>query len=103
MILRPPRSTLFPYTTLFRSYLLNAQYRGSGGNPDNCIAFKALFGDPFFKLEPDAGARGAAVMSLDPSRAYFWKGIWNTEFRLVVQEGINGRTLYNYGIAVSSV
>ena len=89
---------------LYRSsYLLNAQYRGSGGNPDNCIAFKALFGDPFFKLEPDAGARGAAVMSLDPSRAYFWKGTWNTEFRLVVQEGINGRTLYNYGIAVSSV
>src|SRR3712207_9242699 len=25
MIRRPPRSTLFPYTTLFRSYLLNSQ------------------------------------------------------------------------------
>src|SRR5690349_23089612 len=28
MILRPPRSTLFPYTTLFRSC-----WRGSGGDP----------------------------------------------------------------------
>src|SRR2546430_9593325 len=28
MIRRPPRSTLFPYTTLFRSALLNAQPMG---------------------------------------------------------------------------
>src|SRR5438309_6482169 len=27
MIRRPPRSTLFPYTTLFRSWLLNALLR----------------------------------------------------------------------------
>src|SRR3712207_7438828 len=27
MIRRPPRSTLFPYTTLFRSFLSNAQKR----------------------------------------------------------------------------
>src|SRR3712207_7615215 len=26
MIRRPPRSTLFPYTTLFRSYLLASEY-----------------------------------------------------------------------------
>src|SRR3712207_8707809 len=31
MIRRPPRSTLFPYTTLFRSY--GAILRGAGGNP----------------------------------------------------------------------
>src|SRR5258708_31364956 len=31
MIRRPPRSTLFPYTTLFRSYELNAQ-------PDRALA-----------------------------------------------------------------
>src|SRR2546427_1307111 len=33
MIRRPPRSTLFPYTTLFRSQLLNTdheKYRGGG-------------------------------------------------------------------------
>src|SRR3712207_9463543 len=28
MIRRPPRSTLFPYTTLFRSDQLGAEYRG---------------------------------------------------------------------------
>src|SRR3989442_10099753 len=29
MIRRPPRSTLFPYTTLFRSSELEAEWRGS--------------------------------------------------------------------------
>src|SRR5690348_17539432 len=31
MIRRPPRSTLFPYTTLFRSRLLVCSCRGLGG------------------------------------------------------------------------
>src|SRR2546427_3611894 len=30
MIRRPPRSTLFPYTTLFRSYVLPRQVAGVG-------------------------------------------------------------------------
>src|SRR3712207_7207609 len=30
MIRRPPRSTLFPYTTLFRSYLLEIGFGGGG-------------------------------------------------------------------------
>src|SRR5258708_11744612 len=34
MIRRPPRSTLFPYTTLFRSNLLNAD-RGEVGKIDS--------------------------------------------------------------------
>src|SRR5947209_14157014 len=29
MIRRPPRSTLFPYTTLFRSALIASRFRGS--------------------------------------------------------------------------
>src|SRR5258708_8297475 len=35
MIRRPPRSTLFPYTTLFRSegYAAPTQRAGQGGNP----------------------------------------------------------------------
>src|SRR2546430_4609082 len=32
MIRRPPRSTLFPYTTLFRSLLLTGGYRQDGGD-----------------------------------------------------------------------
>src|SRR2546426_8288211 len=31
MIRRPPRSTLFPYTTLFRSQLLEARAAGASG------------------------------------------------------------------------
>ena len=89
---------------VYRSnYLLVAQYRGSGGNPDNCIAFKALLGDPFYKLEPDFDERDRAVMSLDPNRAYYWKGTWGNFFHLIVQEGINGRTLYNFGKSVTDV
>src|SRR5947207_7491313 len=30
MIRRPPRSTLFPYTTLFRSNLTHIPYKGAG-------------------------------------------------------------------------
>jgi hypothetical protein len=89
---------------VYRSnYLLVAQYRGIDGNPDNSIAYKALLGDPAFKLEPDLGQRQAAVIALDPTRAYFWKGTWGNFFRLVVQDGINGRTLYDQGIVVSEL
>jgi hypothetical protein len=89
---------------VYRSaYLLTAQYRGSNGNPDNCIAFKALLGDPFLKLEPDGGRRSAAVMALDPSHAYFWKGTWSNGFRLLVQDGINGTTLYDFGLTVADL
>src|SRR5256885_12350088 len=37
MIRRPPRSTLFPYTTLFRSPVLRAESRPCGVDPSrNC-------------------------------------------------------------------
>jgi hypothetical protein len=89
---------------VYRSpYLLVAQYRGVGGNPANCIAFKALLGDPFFKLEPDGGVRAASVVSLDPSRPYLWKGTWSNGFTLVVKDGVNGPTIYNYGLTALDV
>src|SRR5690348_17767288 len=34
MIRRPPRSTLFPYTTLFRSPLADGRDRGHAGSPE---------------------------------------------------------------------
>lgn len=89
---------------LYRSdYLFNVQYRGAPGNPDNCISFKALFGDPAVKLEPDGGQRSAAVMALDPSRAYFWKAEWRNGVTVTVKDGINGGVLYNLGITVDSL
>lgn len=69
-------------------YELSVQYRGSDGNPDNCIAFKAVWGSQSVRLEPDLGTRAASVVSLDPGRWYFWQGTWNsTSFRLVVRDG----------------
>ncbi len=89
---------------VYRSnYLLVAQYRGIDGNPDNSIAYKALLGEPAFKLEPDFGHRAAAVMALDPARGYFWKGSWGNFFRLVVSDGIDGRTLYDQSMSVSDL
>jgi hypothetical protein len=85
---------------LFNSrFLLNVQYRGLNGNPPNCIAFKALFGGEHAKLEPDIAVRTASVRSLDPSRTYHWKATWSNEFRLVVEDGIGGPTIYNQGIS----
>src|SRR5438445_10807323 len=42
MIRRPPRSTLFPYTTLFRSYIDHAAFLGTI-NPDTNKIPKHLF------------------------------------------------------------
>lgn len=87
---------------VYRSnYLLVAQYRGVQGNPDNSIAFKALLGDPAYKLEPDFGDRG--VRALDPSRGYFWKGTWGNFFRLQVNDGIGGPSLYDLRIGLSDI
>src|SRR2546421_13039707 len=61
MIRRPPRSTLFPYTTLFRSYL--AVLRCEGAGPLRT----ARHGDDGFQLRgafqdrTDDGIRDAAV------------------------------------------
>src|SRR2546430_16687627 len=43
MIRRPPRSTLFPYTTLFRSFGAPPAYMGEGGS----IPFMAMLGEKF--------------------------------------------------------
>src|SRR3712207_8892938 len=54
MIRRPPRSTLFPYTTLFRSVRLARAFarevRGEG--------VEAAFGEPVSLLRPEARALG---------------------------------------------
>src|SRR3712207_6850359 len=53
MIRRPPRSTLFPYTTLFRSLLLGEEQTGQvvgadlrhGGVDDGEVRLRVLLGD----------------------------------------------------------
>src|SRR5262249_28118615 len=81
---------------LFRSnYLFSAQYRGVAGNPDNCVSFKALLGDPYFKIEPDAGLRAAGGRFLDPSHTYVWTATWGNGVRIAIQDGVNGPSIYN--------
>jgi len=84
-------------------YLANVQYRGAvDGNPDNSISFKFLYGsttNDALKFEPDRANR--ISRSLDPSKAYFWKATWGSQVRLIVQEGIGGQTLYDYGVSTA--
>ena len=50
-------------------YQMNVQYRGRQGNPDNCIAFKAVWGDEDVKLEPELHERQPDRSGmLDPGR-----------------------------------
>src|SRR5256885_12853087 len=58
MIRRPPRSTLFPYTTLFRSHAVAAEVltEGADGGGDAVDAWKVDVRD-----EQHAHALGAAV------------------------------------------
>jgi hypothetical protein len=80
--------------------MINAQYRGTPGNPDNSIAFKAVLGTLNLSgvVEPDLAKRGQSVFPLDPTHVYLWQGIWtNTTFQLVVKDGgAAGTTIYDY-------
>src|SRR3712207_7103042 len=81
MIRRPPRSTLFPYTTLFRSDRLRAQaraetnplvkaqlYRLLGSNRDPALARRAL--ELALTEEPGATTRSEEHTSELQSRQY---------------------------------
>src|SRR5256886_459701 len=63
MIRRPPRSTLFPYTTLFRSAdgLLDALDGSSGRVPRRVLARSGV--------PPLVGRRGLGLRARDPARA----------------------------------
>jgi hypothetical protein len=83
-------------------FQMSTMYRGVNGNPPNCIAFKAVFGSQSRILEPNKSLRDASVRFLDPSRTYFWKATWGSEFRLIVLDGgIGGSSIYEVGIPAS--
>src|SRR3712207_8765467 len=64
MIRRPPRSTLFPYTTLFRSELLLLNTATRAGLPDGLLA--ASTEDP---VRPMSGAHGLCWYPTGPERS----------------------------------
>src|SRR5256885_13259686 len=51
MIRRPPRSTLFPYTTLFRSLVIAAPSARPSSKPLFGIAERFLYFDPPYKVD----------------------------------------------------
>src|SRR2546430_6005221 len=61
MIRRPPRSTLFPYTTLFRSETLLHQLQALTSTPAAPIVRIAANEAPRFKRALDLGAAGIMV------------------------------------------
>src|SRR3712207_7585635 len=73
MIRRPPRSTLFPYTTLFRSGLAQAVLRcASPGVPDlyqGCEFWDFSLVDPDNRRPVDFAARRAALDAADEPAA----------------------------------
>ena len=81
-------------------YSMNAQYRGVNGNPDNCICFKAIFGNNALGLEPTTAQRLGMSYVLDPSKVYLWRGVWTRDsYRLIVREGgATGPLVYDFGI-----
>jgi hypothetical protein len=83
-------------------YQMSTMYRGVAGNPPNCICFKAVFGSESRIVEPDRRARDRSVRMLDPSRTYFWKATWGSDFRLRVADGgVNGNVIYDLAIPAS--
>src|SRR3989449_8652179 len=64
MIRRPPRSTLFPYTTLFRSETGAENLCLAGGVALNCVANGKVLRDGRFRrvwIQPAAGDAGGAL------------------------------------------
>ena len=78
-------------------YLMNTQYRGTSGNPDNAISFKIVFGDNDFTLEPNFAQRRDGIRSLSASKTYLWKATWGSFFRLQIFDGTN--SIYDLSIS----
>jgi hypothetical protein len=83
-------------------YRVDIQYRGVTGVPPNAITFRALYGssdDLDVRYEPDTATRFRSVFPLNPSTPYYWKANWGSEFRVTVQEGgLGGSMFYNVGL-----
>src|SRR5687767_15958273 len=71
MIRRPPRSTLFPYTTLFRSSISGYHIREAGSTAVQEIAFTIANGIAYVQAAVDAGLD---VDEFAPRLSFFWNG-----------------------------
>src|SRR2546430_11474315 len=72
MIRRPPRSTLFPYTTLFRSYYVGAAAGGGWKTTDGGDSWEAVFKD-----QPTASIGAIALAPSNPNLVWVGTGEGN--------------------------
>src|SRR2546422_6020317 len=72
MIRRPPRSTLFPYTTLFRSWARIGHDRGIQGNLDPAVllAPREVVRQRTLEILRDAGGRPGHIFNLGRSEEH---------------------------------
>src|SRR2546422_6656786 len=66
MIRRPPRSTLFPYTTLFRSYSLKQPKEESISELDATRTLDELFAEALGRIVP----RGSGIAWYNPAESF---------------------------------
>src|SRR3712207_853407 len=96
MIRRPPRSTLFPYTTLFRSFswmaLTDPTWESPGGKAMQLVAAAPKYGwsDLVYSLVPNGTHRRDALPPTDPERARTPIGL--TKRTIVAALFASGRT-----------
>src|SRR5258706_6427187 len=73
MIRRPPRSTLFPYTTLFRSDVVHGEGAGGAGIAGGCVGHAAGLGHGVV-LAHRGGDGGVVVGAGDGDVDVMWGG-----------------------------
>src|SRR5438874_13648874 len=98
MIRRPPRSTLFPYTTLFRSQTGDEFCIGAEGADDFDLVGDCL-GDQFaqgFVIAPDVRVKISVTGVRQPAQAY---GAQHLLSGRIWSRGVLPRALKNFGVA----
>src|ERR1039458_10360903 len=90
MIRRPPRSTLFPYTTLFRSALEQAEPAVPG------------FGKSAVPIPKDFKPRTEVPLSPTAAAAVLASQQWGSQTNTPAA-GSDGRVLYSYGAGMPTV
>src|SRR3712207_7777877 len=79
MIRRPPRSTLFPYTTLFRSYRLTGEDCVGAVGRALSMGYRHLDTAQMYGNEAEVG-RGIADSGVDGEEVFVTTKVWPSDF-----------------------
>src|SRR3712207_7149023 len=102
MIRRPPRSTLFPYTTLFRSVLVGNELEVACAHPEDRVVLHHAARDG-----PDVGTAGASSLGwVERSRSEeHTSELQSRQYlvcRLLLEKKKNSSTINNTTISLSN-